>query len=89
MAKHLNLTDEQYDELRRTGGPLIVRTDDGVDVVVQDAGAYRRILQLLDEIEIARIGRTCSERFETMQRADGMPAEDLIAEMRRRLRDAG
>jgi hypothetical protein len=91
MAKHIDISDEQFDELRRSGGPLILRAGDGSEVVVQDAAAYRRMVAILDELDIARSAEVCSERWRRLEDGSdpGVPAEALLADLRRRIRRTG
>lgn len=67
MAEHLDLSDQQLAELRRTGGPLIVRLPDGEEVVIQDAAAYRRMIDVLEEIDLAESAKVCRDRLRAMQ----------------------
>jgi hypothetical protein len=78
-------------ELRRTGGPLVILTEEGNEVVVQDAAAYRRLLDLVREADLARTAAICEQRWRDLQSgADpGVSAEELIACIRQRLRQAG
>lgn len=91
MSRNLPLSDEQFDELRRTGGPLVVSTDEGGEVVVQDAAAYRRMVEVLEEADLARTAAICEQRWRDLQSgADpGVSAAELIARIRDRLRQAG
>lgn len=91
MAKHLNITDEQFDELRRTGSPLVLPTGDGAEIVVQDAAAYRRMIEILDELDLSQSARICSERWRALQNGSdpGIPANEFFADLKRRLRRTG
>ncbi|MCC7387713.1 MAG: hypothetical protein IT431_02995 [Phycisphaerales bacterium] len=91
MAKHLDISDEQLDELRRTGSPIVVHLPDGAELVVQDAAAYRRMIELLDEIDLAESGRICAERWQAIETgADpGATPEVFFADLRRKLRRTG
>jgi hypothetical protein len=91
MSRHLSLSDEQFEELRRTGGPLVVSTEEGGEVVVQDAAAYRRLLEVLHEADFARTAAICEQRWRDLQSGadSGVSAEELIARVRQRLQQAG
>lgn len=88
MTNRLDISDEQVDELRRTGSPIVLRLPDGGELVVQDAAAYRRMIELLDEIDLAESGRICAERWQAMQTGDdpGVAAEVFLSDLRRTLR---
>lgn len=90
MARNLNITDDQFEELCRTGSPLLLKAD-GTEVVVQDAAAYRRMLEMLDEIDVARSAAICAERWKAMEDgADpGVSAEEFLASLRQQLHHAG
>jgi hypothetical protein len=91
MAEGLRLTDEQLDELRRTGAPIVVRIGTGSGVVVQDAEAYKRLVGLLDELDVIQSAEICAERWRAMQDGTdpGVGVEEFFDSIRRRLRDAG
>jgi len=91
MVRQLKLSDEQLEELQRTGEPLVVSMGDGPRLVVQSAEAYRRMIEFLDELDLAQSGRICSERWQAIQNGTdaGVSPEDFFAEIHRRLRPAG
>jgi hypothetical protein len=91
MATNLRLTEEQLEEHRRTGSPLVVRVGEGSEVVVQDADAYRRMIEFLDEIDLAASGRLCAERWRALQNGSdaGVSAEQFFSDLRHRLSERG
>jgi hypothetical protein len=90
MKEDLTISGEQIEELRKSGAPLVVRVD-GEEVIVQDAAAYRRLIRILDEIDVAESARVCARRWEAMRSGGdaGVSASEFIAELRDRLRPAG
>ena len=87
MPANLRLSEEQLDELRRTGSPLVVRLGEGAEVVVQDAEAYRRMIEFLDEIDLAESGRLCAERWQALQDGSdaGFSVEEFFSDVRHRI----
>ncbi len=90
MPEPIRLTDEQIEELRTKGLPLVVQVD-GREIIVQDGEAYRRTLRLLEELDNAENARICMERLEKLESGEdrGIPAEELIQQLRNRIRHAG
>ncbi|TVQ31939.1 MAG: hypothetical protein EA376_08105 [Phycisphaeraceae bacterium] len=91
MKEKIKISKEQLEELYRSGAPIVVPVEGGGEVVVQDADAYRRMLAVLNELDVIESARICSERWEAMRTAGdpGMPVADFFADVRRRLRPAG
>lgn len=74
-------TAEFRERLRRSGLPAVLTVEGRPELVVQDAGAYQRMLDLLDRAEaIEGINRG----LEAMARGKGRPAEAFDADMRRK-----
>jgi len=70
------------DDLRKSGRPLVLTVNNSARLVVQDAEAYQRLLELAERaetIEGIRAG------LESMARAESVPASEVLAAMRAKL----
>ena len=66
---------------RASGAPILLRQEDGVEIVIQDAEAYRAMwerLQLLEDVEALREG------LEDIRAGRTRPAEEVFTELRRK-----
>jgi PHD/YefM family antitoxin component YafN of YafNO toxin-antitoxin module len=78
-------TSDILDRLRETGSPLVLTVDGRAEIVVQDAGAYQRLLDraeyletvaaLKEAVQAVDEGRTRSaaEALEDIRRRHGIP----------------
>lgn len=91
MARQITLTDEQLAELQAKGLPLAIPGGGGREIIIQDGAAYRRMLRVLDELDIAESARICQERWEAMESGEdpGVPAREFLDQLKERLRQAG
>lgn len=48
-------TSDYLTHLHETGSPLILTVDGKAEVVVQDAAAYQRLVELADQAELAEL----------------------------------
>lgn len=78
-------------ELRESGGAMLIQLEGGGEFIVQDARAFRRMLQLLDALDMEETARECRESWERMESGaeTGVPARQFLEELRRRIRQAG
>ena len=71
------------EHLAKTGRPEVLTVNGKAAVVVQDVESYQRLVELADMAESAMIVK---RRVEEVQRgAKSVPAEDVLAEMRKQL----
>jgi prevent-host-death family protein len=78
-------TSEFVDQIQETGHPLVLTINGKAEIVVQDAAAYQKLLDRIDELEAlkgikrgladAQVGRVTSlEKFEReFRRKHGIP----------------
>ena len=79
-------TKEHLARIKRSGRPVVLTVNGKAAVVVQDAGAYQRMLDLLDRAEaIAGIQRGLA----SMKRGEGRPLNDMLEELGRKYEDTG
>jgi hypothetical protein len=65
--------------LQQTGRPEVLTGNEKTVLVVQDAAAYQKLLDLIDRIEaIAGI----RQGLESMHRGEGRPAADVFQDLR-------
>ncbi len=71
-------TSEFMKQLKETGSPVVLTINGKAELVVQDAAAYQRLLELVEQMEtIAGIRRGLEE----MKAGKGRPAGEFFAEM--------
>ena len=74
-------TAEVLERLKTTGAPMVLTVEGEAQVVVQDAGSYQEMLQLLDRAQaIEGIRRGLS----SMERGEGRPADEVFERIRGR-----
>lgn len=79
LSNFLNDHRRHLDRLRATGRPEVLTVDGREAAVIQDIGSYRRLLELLDDVDAVR---TIRERLGQESRA--VPADEALAELRLR-----
>jgi len=71
------------ERLRATGRPEVLTVNGRARVVVQDAEAYQKMMDIVDSIQTEAILR---ERIASLDAGEeGIPAEDVLRDMRNRL----
>lgn len=71
------------ERLAATGRPEVLTVNGKARVVVQDAGAYQKMLDVIDSIKTEDVIR---ERLASVHRGEpGVPASRVLADVRRRL----
>jgi prevent-host-death family protein len=74
-------TSELVKRMKETGDPLVLTVNGKAELVVQDAEAYQRMLELIDRAEaIEGIRRG----LESMKRGEGRPAREVLEELRQK-----
>ncbi len=73
---------EHLRRLRESGQPELLSIDGKTELVVQDARAYERLLELVDRAEAIEGIR---EGLESMKRGEGRPAREVLEEIRKEL----
>ena len=71
------------EQLKATGQPMVLTVNGKAEVVVQDVSAYQRMLDLIDRAE-AVIG--IKKGLESMEKDEGIPADEAFGEFRKRHR---
>jgi PHD/YefM family antitoxin component YafN of YafNO toxin-antitoxin module len=84
----LSLTDfkqrnpEFVQQLKETGEPIVLTINGKAALVVQDAGSYQKLLDLVEE---ARVLEGIRRGLEDMRQGRGRPADEVFEEIRRDL----
>ena len=72
-------TTELVRQMKETGEPIVLTINGRAELVVQDAGSYQRLVELVDRLEeIAGIRKGLDEST----RGEGQPIEDAVREIR-------
>ncbi|MEX2219443.1 MAG: type II toxin-antitoxin system Phd/YefM family antitoxin [Phycisphaerales bacterium] len=75
-------TAEFRARLKKSGRPAVLTVEGRPELVVQDAGAYQK---MLDALERAEAIEGIREGLESMKRGGGVPAAEFFADLKRRL----
>ena len=81
LADFTQNSAEFIEQLEETGEPVILTVNGKAKVIIQDADAYRRMLDLVDRMEMHEGIRIS---LESMRQGKGRPAEVVFEELRRK-----
>jgi hypothetical protein len=81
LSRFKRNTGEFVRQLKETGQPLVLTIDGRAELVVQDATAYGRLLELVERLEAIESIRA---GLEEMEAGKGRPAAEFFAEMNRK-----
>jgi prevent-host-death family protein len=76
-------TTDLVEQLKSSGRPMVLTVNGKAEVVVQDASAYQRLLDLLEE---AHAITSIDEGLRQMRAGKGQPAKKALASLRSKLR---
>lgn len=83
MTGFLRDHKSHLERLRATGRPEVLTVNGKASVVVQDAAAYQKLIEVVEVIETER---TIGERIRSLEAGDpGVSADDTLAEVRKTL----
>jgi PHD/YefM family antitoxin component YafN of YafNO toxin-antitoxin module len=74
-------TTAYVEQLRKTGQPLVLTINGKAQLVVQDAGSYQRLLELVDRLEAIEDIR---QGLDEMKAGKGRPADEVFEEIRQK-----
>ncbi|MFI5454848.1 MAG: type II toxin-antitoxin system Phd/YefM family antitoxin [Isosphaerales bacterium] len=72
-------TPEFLRQLKETGQPVVLTINGKAELVVQDTPSYQKLIELAEQTEKMQALRVS---VEDMRIGKGIPAEDVLAEMR-------
>jgi prevent-host-death family protein len=78
-------TPEFLRRMKDSGHPVVLTINGKAELVVQDAASYQRLIALAERVERMEALRLSVEE---MRAGKGIPAEDVLAEMRQILTEA-
>ena len=79
LTKFKRNTTELLCQMKETGEPIVLTINGRAELVVQDAGSYQKLLELVDRLEaIAGVRKGLEES----KRGEGQPIEDAVREIR-------
>lgn len=71
-------TTDFIQQLKETGAPLVLTVNGKAELVVQDAGAYQTLLDLVEQLETVP---TLRKRLAAARRGEGRPVEAFFYEV--------
>jgi PHD/YefM family antitoxin component YafN of YafNO toxin-antitoxin module len=71
---------EHIERLKETGRPEVLTVNGKAEIVVQDAAAYQKLLDLVDRLEAIE---GIQKGLESMNRGEGKPAQEVFTQMRK------
>jgi len=77
-------TARVLDRLKRTGNPVVLTVNGKAEVVVQDAAAYRQLLELAGQGPRAEMAAFLEESRDDIAAARTLPANDFLESLGRR-----
>jgi PHD/YefM family antitoxin component YafN of YafNO toxin-antitoxin module len=77
-------TPEFLRQLKETGHPVVLTINGKAELVVQDTASYQKLIELAERAEYLEAVR---ESIAQMRAGEGIPAEEVLAEMRQILRE--
>jgi len=78
LADFKRKTPEFMKQLKQTGTPVVLTVNGKAELVVQDAAAYQKLLELVEQVETVKVLR---ERLAAARRGEGRPVEEFFDEM--------
>src|ERR1700730_8800513 len=75
-------TPEFLRQLKETGHPVVLTINGKAELVVQDTASYQKLIELAERAERMDALRAS---IEDMRAGKGIPADDVLAEMRQML----
>jgi PHD/YefM family antitoxin component YafN of YafNO toxin-antitoxin module len=72
---------EHIERLKETGRPEVLTVNGKAEVVVQDAAAYQKLLELVDRLQAIE---GIQKGLESMQRGEGQPAQEVFTRLRKK-----
>ena len=72
---------EHIERLKETGRPAVLTVNGKAEVIVQDAAAYQKLLELVDRLQAIE---GIQKGLESMQRGEGKPAHEVFTRLRKK-----
>lgn len=81
-------TPEFLRQLKETGHPVVLTVNGKAELVVQDTASYQKLMERAERAERSEQMEALRVSAEEMRAGKGIPAEEVLAEMRQILADA-
>jgi|SRR5947209_4613033 len=81
-------TPEFLRQLKETGHPVVLTVNGKAELVVQDTASYQKLMERAERAERSEQMEALRVSVEEMRAGKGIPAEEVLAEMRQILTDA-
>lgn len=81
LANFKSQTSDYLAHLHETGSPLILTVDGKAEVVVQDAAAYQRLVELADQAERDAFIAAVQEGLDDVEAGRIVPAREAFLEI--------
>ena len=72
---------EHIERLKETGRPEVLTVNGKAEIVVQDAAAYQKLLEMVDRLEAIE---GIQKGLESMNRGEGQPAQETFTRLRKK-----
>lgn len=76
-------TAEYVKKMKKSGKPLVLTVNGKVEIIVQDAGSYQRMIELLDRAETLKAGQ---KGLKSVRQGKTMSLDEFDKEMRKKIR---
>jgi prevent-host-death family protein len=80
-------TPEFLRQLKETGHPVVLTVNGKAELVVQDTASYQKLMERAERAERSEQMEALRVSAEEMRAGKGIPAEEVLAEMRQILAD--
>lgn len=75
-------TPEFLRQLKESGHPVVLTVNGKAEIVVQDTASYQKLMERAERMEQAERMEALRASVEEMRAGQGIPAEEVLAEMR-------
>ena len=83
LTNYKRNTTELVRQMKESGKPIVLTINGRAELVVQDAGSYQRLLELVERLEaVAGIRKGLEES----RRGEGQPIEEAIRDIREQVK---
>jgi prevent-host-death family protein len=72
-------TNELIRQMKETGQPVVLTVNGKAEIVVQDAKAYQRLMEIVDRIELIQ---ALKEGLDDVENGQTLPAREALEELR-------
>jgi len=81
LSNFKSQTSDYLAHLHETGSPLVLTVDGKAEVVVQDAAAYQRLVELAEQAELSALRAAVQEGLDDVEAGRVVPAREAFREI--------